>query len=300
MGRRAFAVLPAAAATVLVLAAIACSGRGDVPASVLSCTGPVAVEDAEAAAMVRALREALPLAEGERLAIYTPFIEGQAGGRVLLEEVALVERGDGSRELRQYRAVLRKDGSRYRVVERQAEDVRPYRGEGCPLEGVAAPRGDERVAYACPDGSHTFTAMAVAQRLDAPQAALPPSEGAALEEAYRQYWCVTSQAYRSLSPSGLEGVATGDELARLMWELSGRGGQKAAMEEQVQHLRVTLLQYTGRTAVVDGWATFSYRPAGGEWSSSESALFSVRLVKGEDGRWRVERVRRLPATREAP
>lgn len=284
----------------LLLAGMACRSEGDVSASVLSCTGPVAVSEEDTAAMVKAMRETLPVGRGERLVIYTPFIQGGVGSRRLLEEVVLVEREDGSRELRQYRVVAVRDGKRYRVEERTQQEVRPFRGEGCPLEGIAAPRGDERVSYSCSDGSHSFSAMVVAQRLDAPQATLPAAEGAALEEAYRRYWCTTSQAYRSLSPEGLQEVATGDELARLAFEIGGRRREAAALEERVEHQRVTLLQYTGQTAVVDSWATFTFRSGSGEWSAPESALFSVRLVKGEDGRWRVERVRRLPAAREAP
>lgn len=254
----------------------------------------------EAEKMVAAMRKELPLGEGERLVIYTPFLLGEAGGQALLEEVALVERPGGARELRQQRVVVEKEGDGYRVVERRPQEARPYRGEGCPLEGVAAPRGDEVEAGGCAGGAHAFTAMVVAQRLDAPQAPLPAPEGAAIEEAYRRYWCVTAEAYRLLDAAGLEQVAAGDELRRLQWEMGGRAREGASMEERMRHRRVTLLQYTGATAVVDGWATFSYRPSGGQWSGEEAALFSLRLVKGDDGLWRVERVRRLPAVREAP
>jgi hypothetical protein len=283
------------------LAAAACGGGGHLTASVLSCSGPVTVSDRTAAAMVAAARGALPLGEGERLVIYTPFVMGEAGGRAVLEEVALVERPDGSRELRQAQVVLEQDGQGYRLLERRPMQARPYRGEGCPLEGVAAPRGDEAAGGGCEDGSHTFAAMVVAQRLDAPQAPLPAPEGARIEEAYQRYWCITSAAYRSLRQEGLEQVAAGDELLRLRWELAGRAGAGAALEERVRHLRVTLLQYTGRTAVVDGWAVLSYRSGdSGSWSGEEQALFSLHLARGDDGVWRVDRVRRLPTAREAP
>jgi hypothetical protein len=140
--------------------------------------------------------------------------------------------------------------------------------------------------------NHRFGRLREMRRGDVPQLPVTAAELATIEETWRCYWLVTSDALRRLDGSLLPLVSAGPQLEGLQQYLRFRQEHGIALEEEVVHRSPVLVQYTGDYATVDEWLDGRGRgfdlltgERRGDWEY-RAAHMTMRMQKTAEG-WRV-------------